>query len=132
MKNKKLTWLWITLIALDVAITIFLFVIHIIMLAKTAGANLDKATIIANKDKGLIEYLQYNTTLYLWLFVVPLFVILAGNIVGLVLYVRKSTKKEQVKVDNLTDDQREALRRELLQELSNKQDTPNAEEDKKE
>ena len=116
MKNKKLTWLWITLAAVDVCLTVFLFVIHIIMLAQTAGKT--AAEIHANANNGLIGYLQNHPTVYGWVFVVPLFVILAGNIVALVLYVRKTTKKEQVKVDNLTDEQKEALRRELLQELS--------------
>lgn len=114
MKNKK--YLWISLIVLDVAITIFLFVIHIIMLARTVGRNG-----VTDDPKTLIGFLQNNLTLYLWLFVVPLFVILAANIVGLVFYVRKQTKKEQVKVDNLTDEQREALKRELLEELSKKE-----------
>lgn len=126
MKNKKLTWLWITLIAVDVGLTLFFFVIHIIMLAQTVGKT--PAQIQANANNGLIGYLQNHTTFYLWVFVIPLFVILAGNIVGLVLYVRKSTKKEQVKVDNLTDEQRAALRRELLQDLVKEQETPKAEE----
>ncbi len=111
MKNKKV--LWICLIALDVAITIFMFVIHIIMLAKTVGGN---GTL--ESEKTMIGWLQRNLTAYLWIFVIPLFVILAGNIVGLVLYVRKASKKEAVKVDNLTDEQREALKQELLKDLS--------------
>ena len=111
MKNKKV--LWISLIALDVAITIFMFVIHIIMLAKTVGGN---GTL--ESEKTMIGWLQRNLTAYLWIFVIPLFVILAGNIVGLVLYVKKSAKKEAVKVDNLSDEQKEALRKELLEELS--------------
>lgn len=114
------------MIAIDVGLTLFFFVIHIIMLAQTVGKT--SAEILANAEKnGFIGYLQTHTTFYLWLFVIPLFVILAGNIVGLVLYVRKSTKKEQVKVDNLTDEQREALKRELLQDLAGEQ-----KEDKKE
>ena len=130
MKNKKLTGLWIALISVDVGLTLFFFVIHIIMLAQTVGKT--SAEIQANAAKnGLIGYLQTHTTFYLWVFVIPLFVILAANIVGLVLYVRKSTKKEQVKVDNLTDEQRAALRRELLQDLAKEQEAqeaPKAEE----
>lgn len=110
MKNKKI--LWISLIAVDVAITVFLFVVHIIMLAKTVNAHG-----VTQDPKTLIGWLQNNLTAYLWIFVIPLFVILAGNIVLLVLYVRKQSKKEQVKVDNLSDEQKEALKRELLQDL---------------
>lgn len=113
MKNKKV--LWISLIALDVAITVFMFVIHIIMLARTVGRNG-----VTDDPRTLIGWLQNNLTAYLWIFVIPLFVILAGNIVALVLYVRKVSKKEEVKVDNLTDEQREELKKELLKELSEK------------
>lgn len=114
MKNKKV--LWISLIALDVAITVFMFVIHIIMLAKTVGGNG-----VLESEKTMIGWLQRNLTAYLWIFVIPLFVILAANIVGLVLYVRKASKKEQVTVDNLTDEQREELKKELLKDISNEQ-----------
>ena len=110
MKNKKP--LIITLVAIDVAITVFLFVISILMLANTA-----EYAETGKRATGLIGYLQEHTTLYLWAFVVPLFVLLAVNIVGLVIYVKKTTKKEPVKVNDLTDEQREALRQELLKDL---------------
>ena len=56
-------------------------------------------------------------------------------IIGLVVYVRKSTKKEPVQVNDLTDEQREELRKQLLAELSGgakKEEKPaeNAENDK--
>ena len=77
---------------------------------------------ITSKDQikrgTLIGELQYNPTIFLWAVVVPLFVLLAINITGLVVYVRKSTKKEPVQVNDLTDEQREELRRQLLAELS--------------
>ena len=43
---------------------------------------------------------------------------LAGNIVALVIYVRKSTKKEPIKVDDLSAEQKEALRKQLLEDLN--------------
>ena len=114
MKNKKV--LWITLVALDVAITVFLFVIHIIMLSSIAGKS--DAEIIALKNQtGLIPYLMNNTTVYLVAFVIPLFLILAANIIALVFYVRKQTKKEPVKVTDLSDEEKEALKKELLKDL---------------
>ena len=114
MKNKKI--LWIALIALDVAITVFLFVIHIIMLLNViriqqAGGDYSSLT-------GLVGTLANNTGLYLGAFVIPTFVILAANIVGLVFYVRKQTKKEPIKVNDLTDEQKEALKKELLEDLN--------------
>ena len=114
MDKKKV--LWISLIALDVVATIFLFVMHIVMLANIIGKTPDQIEALT----GLVGTLAKNTTLYLWAFVVPTFLILAANIVGLVIYVRKQTKKEPVKVEDLTDEQKEALRKELLKDLGNK------------
>ena len=111
MKNKKV--LWIIAIALDIAITAFLFVISIIMLANTPKTAEERDAMT-----GLIGYLVKNPTVYLWAFVVPLFVLLAANILGLVWYVRKTTKREPVKVTDLSDEQKEALRKELLKDLA--------------
>ena len=85
------------------------------MLAETVGKT--PAEIAANANNGLIGYLQNHTTFYGLVFVVPLFVLLAGNIVGLVIYVRKTTKSEPTQLDDLSDEQKEALRQELLKDL---------------
>ena len=112
MKNKKV--LWIALISLDVVITIFLFVVHIIMLANVVNKTREQIAQLT----GLVGTLANNTGLYLGLFVIPTFVILAANIIGLVIYVRKQTKKEPIKVNDLTDEQKEALKKELLEDLN--------------
>ena len=101
----------ITAIVLDVGITVFLFVLSILMLAE-ASKNTPP-----NKST-LIGALQANPTLFLWTVVIPLFVLLAGNIIGLVVYVRKSSKQEPVQVNDLTEEQKEELRKELLKELA--------------
>ena len=107
--------LFIGLVVLDVAITVFLFVISIIILATVApAATLQEAI---NNSSGLIKFLLQHSTFYLCVFVIPLFVILAANIIGLVLYVRKTAKKEPAKLDDLTEEQKEALRQELLKDL---------------
>lgn len=129
MKNKKA--LWIALISVDVAVTLFLFVIHIIMLANVVGKTGPQIDTYVKTHNDLIAFLIKNKWVYLFAFVVPLFLILAGNIVGLVLYVRAQTKKEQVTVDNLSDEQKAALRQELLKELAGEPEKP-AEEEKKE
>ena len=98
-------------IVLDVGITMFLLVLSIIMLAKTVSDP-------NNVAGGLIGYFQTHTLVYGLTCVVPLFVLLALNIIVLVVYVRKSAKKEPVKVDDLSAEQKEALRKELLKELS--------------
>ena len=114
MKNKKV--LWISLGALDVAVTIFLFVVHVIMLANIVGKSAEDVERVRS-GHDLVAYLINNNTVYLVAFVIPLFLILAANIIALVFYVKKQTKKEPVKVSDLTDEQREALKKELLKDL---------------
>ena len=115
MKKYKKPLL-IGLVALDVGITVFLFVISIIILATIGAANQNVKEAIEKSD-GLIKFLLEHSTFYLCVFVIPLFVILAANIVGLVLYVRKTAKKEPAKLEDLSEEQKEALRQELLKDL---------------
>ena len=71
--NKKP--LYITLFALDMIATIFLFVVSIIMIA-----TLPKNPGELEAGEGFINYLQKNTTVFLVAFVIPLFLLLALNI----------------------------------------------------
>ena len=115
MNQKYKKPLFIALIALDIAVTIFLFVISIIVLVTMASSqDLEDAI---DKSTGLIKFLLQNRTIYGVFFVIPLFLILAANIIGLVIYVRKTTKKEPAKLSDLSDEQKEALRQELLKDL---------------
>ena len=120
-KTKKI--LIFSGIGLDVAITVFLFVVAIIMIATMPGNNLPKAEYNAKiaQNGPFIGYLQAHPTLYLWTCVVPLFVLLAANIGFLVLYVRKMAKKPEVAVEDLSEEQKAALRAELLKELQSEQ-----------
>ena len=104
-------------VALDVCVTIFLFVISIMMLV-LIGKYGDPKQAAANAS-GLLLFLLENTGFYFWVFVFPLFVLLAGNIIGLVFYVKKTSAKENTptKLDDLSDEQKEALRQELLKDL---------------
>ena len=102
-------------VAVDVAITVFLFIISIIMLVLLGKyGNAQEA---ANHATGLFLYLLKNTNVYFWAFVFPLFVLLAANIVGLVIYVKKTSAKQETKLDDLSDEQKEALKAELLKDL---------------
>ncbi len=116
-KTKKI--LIFSGIGLDVAVTVFLFVVAIIMIATMPGNNLSQVDYDAKiaQNGPFIGYLQTHPTLYLWTCVVPLFVLLAANIAFLVLYVRKVGKKPEVAVDDLSEEQKAALRAELLKEL---------------
>ena len=115
-KSKKV--LLIALLALDVVVTLGLAVFNIIMLANTVG----KTAVDIQTTEGYIGYLLKNPTVYLCAYVVPLFVLLAGNIIALVIYVRKSTKKEPVKVQDLSEEQKQALMSELLGDLQEKKE----------
>ncbi len=115
MKKSKKPLL-IPLIAVDFAITVFLLVVSIIMIVTIATHNNDPRAAAA-ASSGMIKFFIENNTAYLWLCVIPLFLLLAANIVGLVMYVRKTSKKEPAKLSDLSDEQKEALRQELLKDL---------------
>ena len=103
-------------VALDICITIFLFVISIIMLIMLGKYGTAKEAI--NHAQGLILFLLKNTTVYFWAFVFPLFVLLAGNIIGLVFYVKKTSVKEApAQLSDLSEEEKEALKAELLKDL---------------
>ena len=115
MKNKKI--LWICLAALDVAIVGFLFVVHIIMLANIVGKTPQQVHELANSGRGLVGYLAGHLSVYGFAFVLPLFLVLAANIVGLVLYLRKNLSRGKITAQDLTEEEKEALKKELLKDL---------------
>ena len=118
MNPKVKKALIISGLCVDIAITIFLFVIAIIMLA-TMPKDAAAMNLAVKTNGPFIGYLQQHSTLYLCTCVLPLFALLAANIVFLVLYVRKLSKKPEVAVDDLSEEQKAALRAELLKELQN-------------
>ena len=103
-------------VAVDILITLFLFVISIIVLILVGKYGAKDAV---NHVSGLFLYLLQHTTFYFWVFVFPLFVLLGANIVGLVIYVKKTSTKESAptKLDDLSEEQKEALKEELLKDL---------------
>ena len=125
MKNLKKPLL-IAALVLDVGVTIFLFVISIMILAKVIPATTLNDAI--NNSKGLIQFLLKNPTVYLVAFVIPLFVLLAGNVVGLIIYVKKTSgKAAPAQLDDLSEEQKEALRQELLKDLGAGKEEPKPE-----
>ena len=125
-KTKKI--LLIAGLALDVAVTIFLFVISIMILAKVIPASTLNEAIANSNNQPLIKYLLQNPTIYLVAFVIPLFVLLAGNVVGLIIYVRKTSgKAAPAQLDDLSEEQKEALRQELLKDLGAGKEEPKPE-----
>lgn len=114
MSKKVKKGLTIAGIAVDAAITIFLFVISIILITKTAGSP-DKWAL--REEKGFIGYFINHPNVYLFTCVIPLFILLAVNIILLVMYVKGNGKENDVKVSDLTKEQKEALKKQLMEEL---------------
>ncbi len=120
-------------VAVDVAITVFLFVISLIMLVTLGKYGNVNDAIAAAKPGSLKLFLLQNTNVYFWAFVFPLFILLAANIVGLVFYVKKtSVKEEPAKLSDLSEEQKEALRQELLRDLQGGNNSASKEESPKE
>ncbi len=103
-------------LGVDIAITLSLFVIAIIMLVTMPSTRIAMEEAIETNGP-FIGYMQQHPTLYFWSCVFPLILLLVGNIVILVLFVRKLMKKKEVAVDDLNEEQKAALRAELLKEL---------------
>ena len=115
--NKLKKPLIIAGLVLDVGITVFLFVISILILAKVIPAATLEEAINNSRNMPLIKFLLQHQTVYLVGFVVPLFVLLALNVVGLILYVKKTSGAKPAQLDDLSEEQKEALRQELLKDL---------------
>lgn len=114
--KKSIKILIIAGVVVDVAITIFLFVISIIMLALVGKYH--SAQEAASYTTGFFQFLFKNPTLYFWAFVFPLFILLAANIFGLMYYVKKTSAKEaSTQLNDLSDEQKEALKAEILKDL---------------
>ena len=123
MKKYKKPLL-IALVVLDVALITFFLVVSIMVLATVTKYKNESVA----HSTGLVQaILKMKPVASFFAFVVPMFLVLAGNIVGLMLYVRKTSKKEPAKIEDLSEEQKEALRQELLKDLQG-----NTEENKKE
>ncbi len=104
-------------LVLDVGVTIFLFVISILILSKVIPAATLEEAMNNSRNMPLIHFLLGHQTIYLVLFVIPLFVLLALNVVGLIIYVKKTSGVKPAQLDDLSEEQKEALRQELLKDL---------------
>ena len=107
-------------LGIDVAITVFLFVLSIIMLAtmpdlKNIGYY-DMQTYYADHP-GMITYLQANPTTYLLACVLPLIVLLIANIILLVWYINRAGKMK-TQLSDLSEEQKAALRAELAKDMN--------------
>lgn len=110
-KNKKI--LFISLFCLDIALTVFLFVISILILTNMPANEIE----IQYKEPFLRFFYQNSWSIPV-LVVVPLVILLAFNIFVLIMYVRKTGKAKKVKLQDLSAAEKEALRKQLLQDMA--------------
>ena len=106
-------------LALDIVITVFLFVVSIIMLATMPDSSMPGFDMMAYYEDhpGMFTYLQAHPTVYLLSCVLPLVVLLVGNIILLVWYINNAGKKKTELAD-LSEEQKAALRAELAKDMS--------------
>lgn len=104
-------------LVLDVGVTIFLFVISIMILAKVIPAATLEEAKNNSRNLPLIHFLLEHSNIYFAAFVLPLFALLALNVVGLIIYVKKTSGVKPAQLDDLSEEQKEALRQELLKDL---------------
>ena len=117
ISNKTKKVLFIALFCLDIALTVALFVISIIMIFYMV--NKDVTAITGNE--GMIEYFIKNPTVFLVAIVIPLFLLLFANIGILVWYVKRSTKPKETSLNELSEEEKEKLKQELMKDLLNKE-----------
>ena len=101
-------------IALDVLVTIFLFVLSLIIIIKMPATKAE-----AMLAEGFIGWFQQAPIRIIFIVVLPLALLLAINIFITFKYLRGSgsPKKKPVSLNDLSDEEKEALRKKILQEM---------------
>ena len=113
-KQKKI--LYISLFVIDILLTIFLFVLSLIIII-----TMPKDPISLQNATGMIGWLQQNPNIMLGVIVVPLFALLAINVGVLIWYIRSQNNKK-VEVSDLSEEMKAKLKEELIRELTNKEE----------
>lgn len=111
-KTKKV--LIIGGLALDALVTITLFVFSIILLANMPESKMDI------DRESFLGWFQIDPIRILLLDVLPLALLLALNITITFTYIKKTgpqKEKKQVTLNDLSDEEKEALRKKILQEM---------------
>ncbi|MCQ2087259.1 MAG: hypothetical protein MJZ37_04205 [Bacilli bacterium] len=103
----------------DVLLTVLLFVFSIIILAKMPGskAEIDQSTFLG--------WFQIDPIRILILDVLPLVVLLGVNLFITIKLFKTSSTKKKVSINDLSDDEKEALKKKLLEEMMNEKKEEN-------
>lgn len=114
MNEKTKKGLIIGGLVADFGVTVFLFVLSIILLAKLPDS---KYNIDPNTFTG---WFHSDPIRILLICVIPLVVLLVVNIAVLYFYLKKNGAKKPVKLEDLSEEEKEALRKKIAEELAKK------------
>ena len=112
-KTKKA--LIIAGLALDVLVTIGLFVFSIVILVKMPDSRFESLP-----EDTFLGYFQHNPMMILIVDVLPLTALLVLNVCLAIWYIKKTGKKEekkQVSLNDLSEEEKTALKQKILQEM---------------
>ena len=117
-KTKKA--LIIAGLALDVLVTIGLFVFSIVILVKMPDSRFESLP-----EDTFLGYFQHNPMMILIVDVLPLTALLVLNVSLAIWYIKKTGKKEekkQVTLNDLSEEEKAALKQKILQEMMQNSD----------
>ena len=107
-------------IAVDVLITIALFVFSIVILVNMPDSRFESLP-----ADTFLGYFQHNPEMILLVDVLPLALLLVGNVCLAIWYIKKTGKKEekkQVSLNDLSEEEKAALKQKILQEMMQNSD----------
>jgi hypothetical protein len=112
-KSKKI--LLIFGLSLDVLVTILLFVFSIIILVKMPTPIQVRSGDV--DYSGLIGWFQKEPIRILLLIALPLAILLVLNVSATLWYLKKTGVKKKLTINDLTDEEKAALKQKILQEM---------------
>ena len=120
MNPKAKKALIIAGIAVDVLITIALFAFSIVILVNMPDSRFESLP-----ADTFLGYFQHNPEMILLVDVLPLALLLVGNVCLAIWYIKKTGKKEekkQVSLNDLSEEEKAALKQKILQEMMQNSD----------
>lgn len=112
-KSKKI--LYGAMFGVDIALTIFFLVVSVVMIA-TMPSDADR--VAGNFQNNFIGWFQQNPNFFLFIVVIPLIILFVVNVFVLTMYVKKSSEKKKVALNDLSDEDKAKLREALMKDLT--------------
>ena len=120
MNPKAKKGLIIAGIAVDILVTIALFAFSIVILVNMPDTKYDSLP-----EDTFLGFFQHKPEMILLCDVLPLALLLVGNVCLTIWYLKKTDKKEgkkQVSLNDLTEEEKAALKQKILQEMMQNSD----------